>query len=85
MMVQEVRKKNLTKTEPSIYANEVQLQEAKSCVLFFFFFILADLCVEDGVHDTQREDTLQNISADDLPDSASQTAQQHDTKFSFRS
>uniref|UniRef100_A0A3Q0SQ30 GTPase-activating protein and VPS9 domain-containing protein 1 n=1 Tax=Amphilophus citrinellus TaxID=61819 RepID=A0A3Q0SQ30_AMPCI len=37
----------------------------------------------DNVHDTQREDTLQNISADDLPDSASQTAQQHDTKFSF--
>uniref|UniRef100_A0A669AZD2 GTPase-activating protein and VPS9 domain-containing protein 1 n=1 Tax=Oreochromis niloticus TaxID=8128 RepID=A0A669AZD2_ORENI len=27
--------------------------------------------------------TLQNISADDLPDSASQTAQQHETKFSF--
>uniref|UniRef100_A0A3Q2CZD2 GTPase-activating protein and VPS9 domain-containing protein 1 n=1 Tax=Cyprinodon variegatus TaxID=28743 RepID=A0A3Q2CZD2_CYPVA len=29
------------------------------------------------------EDALQNISADDLPDSASQTAQQHDSKFSF--
>ncbi|XP_026042566.1 GTPase-activating protein and VPS9 domain-containing protein 1 isoform X4 [Astatotilapia calliptera] len=42
-----------------------------------------DLCVEDNVHDAQREDTLQNISADDLPDSASQTAQQHETKFSF--
>uniref|UniRef100_A0A669F1M1 GTPase-activating protein and VPS9 domain-containing protein 1 n=1 Tax=Oreochromis niloticus TaxID=8128 RepID=A0A669F1M1_ORENI len=37
----------------------------------------------DNVHDAQREDTLQNISADDLPDSASQTAQQHETKFSF--
>uniref|UniRef100_A0A3Q3R8R9 GTPase activating protein and VPS9 domains 1 n=1 Tax=Monopterus albus TaxID=43700 RepID=A0A3Q3R8R9_MONAL len=37
----------------------------------------------DSVHDSPREDTLQNISADDLPDSASQTAQQHDSKFSF--
>uniref|UniRef100_A0A8C5DYQ1 GTPase-activating protein and VPS9 domain-containing protein 1 n=1 Tax=Gouania willdenowi TaxID=441366 RepID=A0A8C5DYQ1_GOUWI len=43
-----------------------------------------DLCVEDSVHDSTREDTLQNISTDDLPDSASQTAQQHDSKFSFR-
>lgn len=47
--------------------------------------MLTDLCVEDGVHDSPREDTLQNISTDDLPDSASQTAQQHDSKFSFRS
>uniref|UniRef100_A0A3Q2NPJ7 GTPase-activating protein and VPS9 domain-containing protein 1 n=1 Tax=Fundulus heteroclitus TaxID=8078 RepID=A0A3Q2NPJ7_FUNHE len=30
-----------------------------------------------------QEDGLQNISADDLPDSASQTAHQHDSKFSF--
>uniref|UniRef100_A0A8D3CYZ6 GTPase activating protein and VPS9 domains 1 n=1 Tax=Scophthalmus maximus TaxID=52904 RepID=A0A8D3CYZ6_SCOMX len=37
----------------------------------------------DGAHDSPREDTLQNISTDDLPDSASQTAQQHDSKFSF--
>uniref|UniRef100_A0A671ULG0 GTPase-activating protein and VPS9 domain-containing protein 1 n=1 Tax=Sparus aurata TaxID=8175 RepID=A0A671ULG0_SPAAU len=42
-----------------------------------------DLCVDDNVHDSPREDTLQNISTDDLPDSASQTAQQHDSKFSF--
>ncbi|XP_063753383.1 GTPase-activating protein and VPS9 domain-containing protein 1 isoform X7 [Eleginops maclovinus] len=42
-----------------------------------------DLCGDDNVHDSPREDTLQNISTDDLPDSASQTAQQHDTKFSF--
>uniref|UniRef100_A0A665WXA3 GTPase-activating protein and VPS9 domain-containing protein 1 n=1 Tax=Echeneis naucrates TaxID=173247 RepID=A0A665WXA3_ECHNA len=42
-----------------------------------------ELCVEESVHDSPREDTLQNISADDLPDSASQTAQQHDSKFSF--
>ncbi len=47
--------------------------------------MLTDLCVEDSVHDSPREDTLQNISTDDLPDSASQTAQQHDSKFSFRS
>ncbi|XP_056888752.1 GTPase-activating protein and VPS9 domain-containing protein 1 isoform X3 [Takifugu flavidus] len=37
-----------------------------------------DLCGEDGV-----PDSMQNISTDDLPDSASQTAQQHDSKFSF--
>uniref|UniRef100_A0AAX7SVW9 GTPase-activating protein and VPS9 domain-containing protein 1 n=1 Tax=Astatotilapia calliptera TaxID=8154 RepID=A0AAX7SVW9_ASTCA len=34
-------------------------------------------------HHACTRDTLQNISADDLPDSASQTAQQHETKFSF--
>ncbi|XP_068594582.1 GTPase-activating protein and VPS9 domain-containing protein 1 [Brachionichthys hirsutus] len=39
--------------------------------------------VEDGVHGSPREDALQNISTDDLPDSASQTARQHDSKFSF--
>uniref|UniRef100_A0A3P8WPC9 GTPase-activating protein and VPS9 domain-containing protein 1 n=1 Tax=Cynoglossus semilaevis TaxID=244447 RepID=A0A3P8WPC9_CYNSE len=43
-----------------------------------------DLCVEEHLHDSPREDALQNISTDDLPDSASQTAQQHDSKFSFR-
>uniref|UniRef100_A0A667XJX0 GTPase activating protein and VPS9 domains 1 n=1 Tax=Myripristis murdjan TaxID=586833 RepID=A0A667XJX0_9TELE len=42
-----------------------------------------NLCVEESVHDSPRDDALQNISADDLPDSASQTAQQHDSKFSF--
>ncbi|XP_015255587.1 PREDICTED: GTPase-activating protein and VPS9 domain-containing protein 1 isoform X3 [Cyprinodon variegatus] len=41
------------------------------------------LCDEDNVNEPPREDALQNISADDLPDSASQTAQQHDSKFSF--
>lgn len=45
---------------------------------------LTDICIEDGVHDSSRDDALQNISADDLLDSASQTAQQHDSKFSFR-
>lgn len=47
--------------------------------------MLLDICVDDSVHDSPRDDTLQNISTDDLPDSASQTAQQHDFKFSFRS
>uniref|UniRef100_A0A3B5MHU2 GTPase-activating protein and VPS9 domain-containing protein 1 n=1 Tax=Xiphophorus couchianus TaxID=32473 RepID=A0A3B5MHU2_9TELE len=42
-----------------------------------------ELCGEDNVNDPPREDALQNISADDMPDSASQTAQQHDSKFSF--
>lgn len=50
----------------------------------FFSSVSTDLCVEDNVNDAPREDGLQNISADDLPDSASQTAQQHDSKFSFR-
>lgn len=54
-------------------------------VIYLYFLILADLCVEDGVPESQREDTLQHISTDDLPDSASQTAHQHDSKFSFRS
>lgn len=43
-------------------------------------FMSSDLCGEDGA-----PDSMQNISTDDLPDSASQTAQQHDSKFSFRS
>nr|XP_046206535.1 GTPase-activating protein and VPS9 domain-containing protein 1-like isoform X7 [Oncorhynchus gorbuscha] len=39
-----------------------------------------ELCGEEGLHD----EALQNMSTDDLPDSASQTAQQHDSsKFSF--
>ncbi|KAM6954701.1 GTPase-activating protein and VPS9 domain-containing protein 1 isoform 2-T2 [Aplochiton taeniatus] len=41
-----------------------------------------ELCVEDGVHDAARDEALQNLP-DDLLDSASQTAQQHDSKFSF--
>uniref|UniRef100_A0A8C4P156 GTPase-activating protein and VPS9 domain-containing protein 1 n=1 Tax=Dicentrarchus labrax TaxID=13489 RepID=A0A8C4P156_DICLA len=49
----------------------------------FVSAIPKDLCVEDSVHDSPREDTLQNISTDDLLDSASQTARQHDSKFSF--
>lgn len=44
------------------------------------FLSVLDLCGEDG-----GGDSMQNISTDDLPDSASQTAQQHDSKFSFRS
>jgi len=52
---------------------------------FLFLSMSTDLCVEDSVHDSPREDPLQNVSTDDLPDSASQTAQQHDCKFSFRS
>ncbi|XP_019908230.3 GTPase-activating protein and VPS9 domain-containing protein 1 isoform X6 [Esox lucius] len=40
-------------------------------------------CGEESVHDSLRDEAMQNISTDDLPDSASQTAQQHDSKFSF--
>lgn len=42
--------------------------------------MLSELCGEEGV-----SESMQNISTDDLPDSASQTAQQQDSKFSFRS
>ncbi|XP_015222218.1 GTPase-activating protein and VPS9 domain-containing protein 1 isoform X2 [Lepisosteus oculatus] len=37
----------------------------------------------ESVHGPAREEALQNISADDLPDSASQAAQPQDSKFSF--
>uniref|UniRef100_A0A4W5QAF2 GTPase-activating protein and VPS9 domain-containing protein 1 n=1 Tax=Hucho hucho TaxID=62062 RepID=A0A4W5QAF2_9TELE len=43
-----------------------------------------ELCGEECVHNSPRDEALQNMSTDDLPDSASQTAQQHDSnKFSF--
>lgn len=49
-------------------------------------FVCAEACGGEGesVHDSPREEVLQNISTDDLPDSASQTAQPQDSKFSFR-
>ncbi|XP_056628689.1 GTPase-activating protein and VPS9 domain-containing protein 1 isoform X1 [Triplophysa dalaica] len=37
----------------------------------------------DSEHDSPKDEALQNISADDLPDSASQTAPPHDKTFSF--
>uniref|UniRef100_A0A4W5NTH0 GTPase activating protein and VPS9 domains 1 n=1 Tax=Hucho hucho TaxID=62062 RepID=A0A4W5NTH0_9TELE len=37
--------------------------------------LCTELCGEEGLHD----EALQNMSTDDLPDSASQTAQQHDS------
>ncbi|CAB1319707.1 unnamed protein product [Coregonus sp. 'balchen'] len=43
-----------------------------------------ELFGEECVHDSPRDEALQNMSTDDLPDSASQTAQQHHSfKFSF--
>lgn len=42
-----------------------------------------DLCVEESVHGSPRDDGLQNMASDDQLDSASQTAQQQDSKFSF--
>ncbi|CAL8343104.1 unnamed protein product [Lota lota] len=38
---------------------------------------------QESVHGSPREDGLQNMASDDLLDSASQTAQQQDAKFSF--
>uniref|UniRef100_A0A4W3GXI7 GTPase-activating protein and VPS9 domain-containing protein 1 n=1 Tax=Callorhinchus milii TaxID=7868 RepID=A0A4W3GXI7_CALMI len=45
---------------------------------------IAEVIGDDSVHDSPRDDTLQNLSADDLPDSASQSAQLPDSTFSFR-
>lgn len=39
----------------------------------------------EGEHKSHRNESLQNITTNDLPDSASQTAQPQDSKFSFRS
>ncbi|XP_069465522.1 GTPase-activating protein and VPS9 domain-containing protein 1 isoform X6 [Ambystoma mexicanum] len=43
-------------------------------------------CVGDGesVHDSPRDEALQNITSDDLPDSASQVAIPMDSAFSYR-
>ncbi|XP_072286813.1 GTPase-activating protein and VPS9 domain-containing protein 1 isoform X3 [Pyxicephalus adspersus] len=38
----------------------------------------------ESLHDSQREEALQNMTADDLPDSASQTAHPPDSAFSYR-
>ncbi|XP_056668131.1 GTPase-activating protein and VPS9 domain-containing protein 1 isoform X16 [Monodelphis domestica] len=38
----------------------------------------------ESVHDSPRDEALQNISADDLPDSASQAAPPQDSPFSYR-
>nr|XP_020656600.1 GTPase-activating protein and VPS9 domain-containing protein 1 isoform X5 [Pogona vitticeps] len=38
----------------------------------------------ESIHDSPRDDALQNMSADDLPDSASQVAQPQDSAFSYR-
>ncbi|XP_066466689.1 GTPase-activating protein and VPS9 domain-containing protein 1 isoform X3 [Tiliqua scincoides] len=38
----------------------------------------------ESFHDSPRDDALQNMSADDLPDSASQVAQPQDSAFSYR-
>ncbi|XP_061459725.1 GTPase-activating protein and VPS9 domain-containing protein 1 isoform X6 [Rhineura floridana] len=38
----------------------------------------------ESIHDSPRDDALQNMSADDLPDSASQAAQPQDSAFSYR-
>nr|XP_023964752.1 GTPase-activating protein and VPS9 domain-containing protein 1 [Chrysemys picta bellii] len=38
----------------------------------------------ESIHDSPRDEALQNMSADDLPDSASQVAQPQDSAFSYR-
>lgn len=38
----------------------------------------------ESAQDSPREETLQNMSADDLPDSASQAAHPQDSAFSYR-
>uniref|UniRef100_A0A8C5QGZ6 GTPase-activating protein and VPS9 domain-containing protein 1 n=1 Tax=Leptobrachium leishanense TaxID=445787 RepID=A0A8C5QGZ6_9ANUR len=38
----------------------------------------------ESLHDSPRDDALQNMTADDMPDSASQSARRHDSAFSYR-
>ncbi|XP_068104285.1 GTPase-activating protein and VPS9 domain-containing protein 1 isoform X3 [Hyperolius riggenbachi] len=38
----------------------------------------------ESLHDSSRDETLQNMTSDDLPDSASQTAHPPDSAFSYR-
>nr|XP_033816141.1 GTPase-activating protein and VPS9 domain-containing protein 1 isoform X4 [Geotrypetes seraphini] len=38
----------------------------------------------ESIHDSPRDEVLQNLTADDLPDSASQVAQPQDSAFSYR-
>ncbi|XP_029466846.1 GTPase-activating protein and VPS9 domain-containing protein 1 isoform X4 [Rhinatrema bivittatum] len=38
----------------------------------------------ESIHDSPRDEALQNLTADDLPDSASQVAQPQDSAFSYR-
>ncbi|XP_010147576.1 PREDICTED: GTPase-activating protein and VPS9 domain-containing protein 1 isoform X1 [Eurypyga helias] len=50
------------------------------------FFSISIETMGDGesVHDSPRDEALQNMSADDLPDSASQVAQPQSSAFSYR-
>lgn len=49
-------------------------------------FFVSTEAIGDGesMHDSPRDEALQNMSADDLPDSASQVAQPQSSAFSYR-
>lgn len=49
-------------------------------------FFISTEAIGDGesMHDSPRDEALQNMSADDLPDSASQVAQPQSSAFSYR-
>uniref|UniRef100_A0A671RS59 GTPase-activating protein and VPS9 domain-containing protein 1 n=2 Tax=Sinocyclocheilus anshuiensis TaxID=1608454 RepID=A0A671RS59_9TELE len=56
----------------------------KQFVICCFVTVFTEPCREvDSEHDSPKDEALQNISADDLPDSASQTAPPQDKTFSF--
>ncbi|XP_053551606.1 GTPase-activating protein and VPS9 domain-containing protein 1 isoform X3 [Bombina bombina] len=44
----------------------------------------ADVVDGESVHDSQRDETLQNMTSDDVPDSASQAAHPQESPFSYR-
>lgn len=49
-----------------------------------FGFCLEVMGDGESAQDSPRDEALQNISADDLPDSASQAAHPQDAAFSYR-
>lgn len=62
-----------------------QKQTNKQYVIYPIGYVFTESCREgDSEHDSPKDEALQNISADDLPDSASQTAPPQDKSFSFR-
>uniref|UniRef100_A0A671RSU6 GTPase-activating protein and VPS9 domain-containing protein 1 n=1 Tax=Sinocyclocheilus anshuiensis TaxID=1608454 RepID=A0A671RSU6_9TELE len=62
----------------------LQNVSVKQFVICCFVTVFTEPCREvDSEHDSPKDEALQNISADDLPDSASQTAPPQDKTFSF--
>ncbi|XP_062855278.1 GTPase-activating protein and VPS9 domain-containing protein 1 [Trichomycterus rosablanca] len=72
--------------EPSLLRQNCQAQAAEDILDKYRNIkrISPEICREgESEHDSPRDEALQNISADDLTDSASQIAHSQDNKFSF--